>query len=69
MDVYVALIPALPDDEAVKVAEQLAVPADTDSNSTIPPVAMLFTTAVFAPASFAVTTCAEQLEKLPSKVI
>jgi len=25
--VYVALIPALPDDEAVKVAEQLAVPS------------------------------------------
>ncbi len=24
---YVALIPALPDDEAVKVAEQLAVPS------------------------------------------
>jgi len=26
--VYVALIPALPDDEAVKVAEQLAMPSD-----------------------------------------
>jgi len=49
--------------------EQLAGPADTDSNSTLPPVAMLRTTAVLAPLGIPVTTLAVQLEKSGLKLI
>ena len=51
------------------VIEQLAGPAETDSNSTVLPVVMLLTTTDFFPGGMPVMTCAVQLEKLGSKLI